>query len=148
MCAARRVCLTSRPIERSSCASFRTMSRFRASIRVMVLMCVVILLTACGGSDDPASLDGRWDGGEDWGEVIIDGLEGTYSSTFGAELGTISLTKVSDSEYEGTWNEGETLRFGTLELTLESNSEVTGRWTADPDSDIAGSSGGLLVWER
>ncbi len=120
----------------------------QALTRVLVALTLALLVAACGGSDDPASLDGRWDGGEDWGEVIIDGLEGTYSSTFGADLGTISLTKISDTEYEGTWNEGETLRFGTLELTLESDSEVTGQWTADPESELSGSSGGPLVWER
>lgn len=114
---------------------------------VFAALCL-LALAACGGSGDSASLDGRWDGGQDWGEVIINDLEGTYSSTFGADLGTISLTQVSDTEFTGTWNEGETLRFGTLELTLESDDLVTGTWTADPESELSGSSGGLLVWER
>lgn len=124
------------------------MSRHRTPIRFTLSLVLTLLVVACGGSDEPASLDGRWDGGEDWGEVIINGTEGTYSSTFGAELGTISLTKVSDTEYSGTWNEGGTVRFGTIELTLESNDRVTGTWTADPASQLSGSSGGPLVWER
>lgn len=109
---------------------------------------LVALLASCGGSDEPASLDGRWDGGVDWGEVIIDGLEGTYSDTYGADPGEILLTQVSDTEFTGTWNEGGTIRFGTIDLTLESNNRVSGEWTADPNSEISGSSGGLLLWER
>jgi hypothetical protein len=113
-----------------------------------VPLLLISLLAACGGSDDPASLDGRWDGGADWGEVIINDLEGTYSDTFGADPGEIQLTAVSDTEFIGTWNEQGTARFGTLELTLESNNKVSGTWTADPASTISGSSGGLLLWER
>lgn len=116
------------------------------SIGVPILL--VALLGSCGGSDEPASLDGRWDGGTDWGEVIIDGLEGTYSDTFEADPGEILLTEVSETEFTGTWNEGGTLRFGTIDLTLVSNDRVSGEWTADPDSEISGSSGGLLSWER
>jgi len=115
--------------------------------RIALVVLLTVVGVACGGSDEPASLDGRWDGGSDWGEVIIDGLAGTYSSTFGSDLGEISLTQVSDSEFTGTWDEG-TLRFGTLDITLESNKKVTGQWTANPDSEVSGSSGGLLLWER
>lgn len=123
----------------------------RAEVRwrmVFVPVLLVAVLAACGGFDEPASLDGRWDGGADSGEVIIDGSDGTYSDTFGADPGEISLTQISDTEFTGEWNEGGTIRFGTLDLVLESNNRVTGEWTADPNSDISGSSGGLLVWER
>ena len=115
--------------------------------RIAAVVLLVVFAVACGGSDEPASLDGRWDGGLDWGEVIIDDLSGTYSSTFGTDLGEISLTRVSDAEFTGTWDEG-TLRFGTLDITLESNEKVTGQWTADSDSEVSGSSGGLVLWER
>ena len=117
--------------------------------RVLTALLVVALaVVGCSGGDDPAGLDGRWDGGDDWGEVIINDLEGTYSSTFGSDLGVIELTEVGENTYEGTWNEGGTDRFGTLELTQDSNDVVTGEWTADPDSEIPGSSGGLIRWER
>jgi hypothetical protein len=117
-------------------------------MRYMVgVVALVLVVVACGGGDDPTGLDGRWDGGSDWGDVIINGLEGTYSDTFGADPGDIRLTKVSDTEYTGTWAEG-TDRFGELRLELQSSGVVVGEWTADPDSAISGSSGGLLRWER
>lgn len=120
----------------------------RKWMRAWVLLLLISLLAACGESDGPASLDGRWDGGADWGEVIINDLQGTYSDTFGSDPGHIQLTAVTDTEFTATWNEQGTARFGTMELTLESNDTVSGTWTADPASTISGSSGGLLLWER
>lgn len=116
--------------------------------KLLTALLVLAFATGCSGGDDSSSLDGRWDGGEDWGEVIIDGLTGTYSSTFGPDLGVIELTEVGEGVYEGTWGEGGTSRFGTIQLTQESGDVVTGEWTADPDSEIPGSSGGLIRWER
>jgi hypothetical protein len=108
---------------------------------------VVLMMVACGGGDDSTGIEGRWDGGVDWGEVIINGLEGTYTSTFGEDPGTIELTELSETEYTGTWGEG-TDRFGTLEIRLDSSNVIVGDWTADPASAIAGSSGGQLRWIR
>ncbi|MGB7860871.1 MAG: hypothetical protein WBM90_10270 [Acidimicrobiia bacterium] len=115
--------------------------------RFLALLLLVIFGVACASGDDSVGIDGRWDGGVDWGEIIINNLEGTYSATFGSDPGTISLTEASNSHYTGTWAEG-TDRFGTLDIELESNDLVVGEWTADPESNIPGSSGGLLRWER
>lgn len=114
--------------------------------RVVGAFVLVMAAVACGG-DDPSGVEGRWDGGPDWGDVIINGLEGTYSDTFGPDPGDITLTKVSETEYSGTWGEG-TDRFGELTLELQSGNVIVGEWNADPDSAISGSSGGLLRWER
>jgi hypothetical protein len=117
--------------------------------RIVALVCGLVVLAACGGGDANAEgIDGRWDGGQDWGEVIIDGLSGTYSDTFGADPGEIELVQTSDTTYEGTWNEGGTARFGTMELEVRSSDLIVGTWNADPASTIAGSSGGQLRWEK
>lgn len=115
--------------------------------RLFVLTLVVIAVGACGGGDDSTGIEGRWDGGDDWGEVIINGLEGSYSSTFGDDLGDIALTEVSETDYTGTWGEG-TDRFGTIEIRLDSVNVIVGEWTVDPASEIPGSSGGPLRWVR
>jgi hypothetical protein len=116
--------------------------------RILVLALALTLLAACGGGDASDGIDGRWDGGDDWGEVIIDGLSGTYSDTFGPDPGVIELEQTSETTYEGTWNEQGTARFGTMSLEVRSDDVIVGTWTADPASTISGSSGGQLRWEK
>lgn len=117
--------------------------------RIVALVLALATLVACGGGDaGDDGIDGRWDGGADWGEVIIDGLSGTYSDTFGDDPGEIELVQTSGTTYEGTWNEQGTARFGTIELEVRSEDVIVGTWTADPASTISGSSGGQLRWEK
>lgn len=118
------------------------MSRNRIIVLVVSLS---LLLVACSGEPE---LGGRWDGGDDWGEVIFVGLQGTYSSTFGPDPGDILVTlNIDDGTYAGTWGEG-TARFGTLEFEFKSPNVIEGTWEADPGSGLSGSSGGLLRWDR
>lgn len=115
----------------------------------LVLSALALLGGACSGSADAPGegIEGRWDGGDDWGEVVIDSdLGGTYSSTSGLDLGVIELTETSAGSYSGTWAEA-TARFGTLELELVGG-RVLGVWVADPESSRSGSSGGDVRWER
>src|SRR5689334_11425688 len=68
-------------------------------------------------------LSGRWEQ-PDWGVVTLrlsdDGrrYEGTYSATFGKDVGRLSLSFSQKSgTFEGTWSEGK-YRFGRLTVRV------------------------------
>ncbi len=90
------------------------------------------------GREVPAlpDLSGTWQG-DDWGTVVLrpandGGYEGTYSDTFGKDVGRIAVTwsKVS-RRYEGTWSEG-TFRFGRIALDAPKDGAISGAYTTDP----------------
>jgi hypothetical protein len=83
-------------------------------------------------------LAGQWRDETDWGTVTLrptaDGLgfEGTYSGTYGKDVGRLSLSFSQRSgAFEGTWSEG-TYRFGRLSVRLaRSRTLVQGSYSAD-----------------
>ncbi len=96
----------------------------------------------------PPELTGSWSGG-DWGSVVFDGKDGTYTSTYGPEPGEIALVRVDDLRFTGTWGEPDGRRRGTLELALmEDGQKLVGTWTADGDCEIQGASSGTISWGR
>lgn len=87
-------------------------------------------------------IQGVWTG-RGWGEVKLgptkDGIcEGTYTDTYGDQLGTIRLKwSPSTEQYVGAWREG-TLRHGSLAIRLRSDSEksIRGAWTTDSSCEL------------
>jgi RNA polymerase sigma factor (sigma-70 family) len=81
-------------------------------------------------------LSGTWQG-DDWGTVILrpvkdGGFEGTYSDTFGQDVGRIAVRWSSASKrYEGTWSEGK-YRFGRIALETPKDGAISGAYTTDP----------------
>jgi len=82
-------------------------------------------------------LSGTWYGNE-WGTVVLQStkngeFEGTYSDTFGKDVGRIAVRwSTASRRYEGSWSEGK-FRFGRIALEAGKNAEViTGAWTTDP----------------
>jgi hypothetical protein len=105
--------------------------------------CALLICAACAGQP---KFDGDWEG-DDWGTVSFVGTRGSYSSTYGPDRGEIRLQRTEDGSYEGTWGEGER-RHGKLKLRFESGDVLVGEWTADDDSTLTGSKGGIIRWNR
>jgi RNA polymerase sigma factor (sigma-70 family) len=82
-------------------------------------------------------LTGVWHD-DDWGTVKLTAAgkgvyEGTYSGTFGKDVGKIRVVWSADSkQFEGTWSEG-TYRFGRLSLRLgDGGKSIRGAYSCDP----------------
>lgn len=87
-----------------------------------------------------ADLSGTWQG-DDWGTVILrrakDGaFEGTYTDTFGKDVGRIAVKwSAASKRYEGTWGEGK-FRFGRIALEAPRDGKtISGAWTTDPNCE-------------
>ena len=83
-----------------------------------------------------ADVSGRWEG-TDWRLVELgqsdDGsFEGTYSSTYGKDIGQIKVCwSPRLTCYEGTWSEG-TYRFGKVFFRVQRDGSIRGEYSADP----------------
>lgn len=81
-------------------------------------------------------LAGTWQG-DDWGTVVLrpakdGGFEGTYSDTFGKDVGRIAVRwSPASRRYEGTWSEG-TYRFGRIALDAPKGGAISGAYATDP----------------
>lgn len=115
-------------------------------MRIMMALVVLVMLVSCIRAPTPPQLSGKWTG-IDWGNVTLDGLNGTYSDTYGTAPGLIHLTAQTNGTYSGTWSEG-TLRFGTLEVRFDGPDALTGTWTADPKSKKKAKDGDRIRWTR
>ena len=100
-------------------------------------------------------VSGRW-GGNDWGLVELsqsaDGsFEGTYSSTYGTDVGRIKVFwSPRLGLYVGTWGEGR-YRFGRVSFSvLRDGATVGGEYSADPDCELQPGVPGYkaFVWEK
>lgn len=115
-------------------------------MKTIMTLVVLLALVSCTRTPTPPQLSGRWTG-LDWGNVMIEGLNGTYSDTYGTTPGQIRLTAKTNGMYSGTWSEG-LLRFGTLELKFDGPDVLTGTWTADPKCEKKAKDGGDIRWTR
>jgi RNA polymerase sigma factor (sigma-70 family) len=82
-------------------------------------------------------LCGTWQG-DGWGTVVLRRakearFEGTYTDTFGKDVGRIAVRWTRESRrYEGTWGEGR-FRFGRIALeAAKAGDAISGAWTTDP----------------
>jgi hypothetical protein len=83
-------------------------------------------------------LGGQWQDQTDWGTVTLRptadgrGYEGTYSGTYGKDVGRLSLSfRRRLGDFEGTWSEG-TYRFGRLSVRLAGSGTLAkGSYSAD-----------------
>jgi hypothetical protein len=121
----------------------RTMRTTAATLAVVLLASVG---TATARDREPVpsemaflpDISGRWEDAL-WGTVTLrltdDGraFEGTYSLTFGKDVGRLFLSYSPRSElFEGTWSEG-TYRFGRVSVRLAGSRAVAkGSYSADP----------------
>jgi hypothetical protein len=89
--------------------------------------------------DEPMpDVSGTWQG-EGWGTVVLrptkikGTLVGTYTDTFGKDVGRIAVRWSAGSRrYEGTWSEGK-YRFGRIALEPAREGEaMSGAYTTDP----------------
>jgi RNA polymerase sigma factor (sigma-70 family) len=102
-----------------------------------------------------ADLSGNWHG-DDWGNVKLASAgkgvyEGTYSDTFGKDVGNIRVSWSAESNrFEGTWSEG-TYRFGRVSLRLTDDGKfIRGAYSCDPKCDYKPGIPSLadLQWSR
>ena len=104
-------------------------------------------------SADAPDISGRWTG-EEWGEVALEQKEpgtyqGTYSDTFGKEVGGLELTwSRIERRFKGTWREGKD-RFGKISVRMVGD-EIRGAWTTNDASRIQPGNPELadLTWKR
>lgn len=98
---------------------------------------------------------GAWHG-DDWGTVDLraakeGGFAGTYSDTFGKDVGRIAVKWAPASRrYEGAWSEGK-FRFGRIALEVAKDGKtIAGAWTTDPkcEHDPGVPSLASLSWRR
>jgi RNA polymerase sigma factor (sigma-70 family) len=89
------------------------------------------------GAERMPDLGGTWQGDE-WGTVVLrptkdGGFAGTYTDTFGKDVGRIAVRWTPASRRcEGTWSEGR-FRFGRIALEAAQDGEaISGAWTTDP----------------
>jgi hypothetical protein len=114
---------------------------------------IFALMISCSSNDRFASkkidLSERWSGFESgWGWVTIQGNTGTYTGTYGPELGKIIFERIGDNEYSGTWKESDK-RHGTMSFTIsEDGNKIIGKYTADQDCEIDPGSKGSILWIR
>jgi len=106
------------------------------------------------GPAGPADLTGTWQGGK-WGTVVLapdgdGGFRGTYSNTFGKDVGRLRVAwSARSGRYEGTWAEGK-FRFGRLSLRPPAGNAVRGSFATDPGCLVNPGTPDLsdLSWER
>ncbi len=73
---------------------------------------------------------------------------GTYTSTYNAKLGKISIWKTASGDYQGKWGETDSKRHGSLELRVaEDGKTVHVKWKA-LDGDEAKPKEGESTWRR
>jgi hypothetical protein len=128
-------------------------SKLKAVVAVVLLLGVVVVTAAASGQrplvtpgEVPAEqrvpdLSGTWTGDE-WGTVVLQqtkdgGFDGTYTDTFGKDVGRISVRWTPASRrFEGTWSEGR-FRFGHIALEAAGGGgAITGAYTTDPNCTI------------
>jgi hypothetical protein len=123
----------------------------RRTTAALALIILVSVGAASANDREPISsemaflpdLAGRWEE-PNWGVVTLRlsddgrGYEGTYSSTFGKDVGRLSVSFSRRSGvFEGTWSEG-TYRFGRLALRVaESRRLAKGSYSADAKCEYA-----------
>jgi hypothetical protein len=85
-------------------------------------------------------LEGIWHG-SGWGSVQLErtgpgAFQGTYTSTYGKDVGRISLSwNPGAGRYEGTWGEGA-YRHGRVWVRPDERAaEFSGAFSADPDCE-------------
>ncbi len=82
-------------------------------------------------------LSGTWRGRPGWGTVILEprdggGFEGTYSDTYGRDVGRIELSwDARRGKFKGLWSEGA-YRFGELTVEPRPDGTFRGEYSADP----------------
>ena len=94
-------------------------------------------------------MSGTWDGSSsEWGKVVIDGLQGTYTDTYGPPPGKIALEKSGPRSYRGTWKETDE-HGGTLTFVLsEDGRGAEGTYTTWDSSPRRPGYNGKVVWRR
>jgi hypothetical protein len=134
-----------------------SMTKIKAAFVLTVLVCVLgwgggVVVWQAQAEAQPArpvegeltmdqplpDLSGTWQGGSGWGTVVLRrtkdaAFAGTYTDTFGKDVGRMSLRWSSASRrYEGTWSEGK-YRFGRIALEpAKVGAAISGAWTTDP----------------
>jgi hypothetical protein len=101
-------------------------------------------------------LGGRWEE-PNWGTVTLRptadgrGYEGTYSFTFGKDVGRLSLSyNPRSGAFEGKWNEG-TYRFGRVSVKVgRGGKSASGNYNADAKCEYAPGEPARydFVWKR
>jgi hypothetical protein len=119
-------------------------------MRATAASLAVVLLVSSGGAPardrEPIpsemaflpDLGGQWQDETDWGKVTLRptadgrGFEGTYSGTYGKDVGRLCLSfRRRSGDFEGTWSEG-TYRFGRMSVRLaRSRTLLKGSYSAD-----------------
>ena len=107
-----------------------------AGVAVRQAQAAIPLVELPAASPAP-DLGGTWQG-EDWGTVALrpakgGGFEGTYTDTFGTDVGRIAVRwSAASRRHEGTWSEGK-FRFGRIALEAAKDGKaITGAYTTDP----------------
>ena len=102
----------------------------RSLVGVLAALALVIVIFASLALWEPLSmafapdLTGTWRDDGDWGNVVLrrsgeGAFEGTYSSTYGRDVGRIRISwQPGSRRYAGTWGEA-TYRFGRLSFCVE-----------------------------
>ncbi len=130
----------------------RPTKRYRKGVIAMIAA-LGFLGMALWLSADAPDISGRWTG-EEWGEVALEQKEpgtyqGTYSDTFGKEVGGLELTwSRIERRFKGTWREGKD-RFGKIAVRKVGD-EIRGAWTTNDASRIQPGNPELadLTWKR
>jgi hypothetical protein len=110
---------------------------------IMIGLTTFIVLTLVGAGvlcwhHRPGPDIAGWWSGYGWGRVDLRRVEsgayvGTYSSTYGQDIGRITVAwSPGTRQYQGTWGEG-TYRFGHVAFWVERDGSVRGIYSADPD---------------
>jgi hypothetical protein len=95
-------------------------------------------------------LSGGWSGA-DWGVVTLrragEGFEGTYTGTYGKDVGRIRLWFSSRSgTFEGVWSEGR-YRFGRVSVRMSSGKSAEGSYNADAKCEYNPGSPAALAFQ-
>ncbi len=138
--------------EKTASQANRTTKRYRKGVIAMIAT-LGFLGMALWLSADAPDISGRWTG-EEWGEVALEQKEpgtyhGTYSDTFGKEVGGLELTwSRIERRFKGTWREGKN-RFGKISVRMVGD-EIRGAWTTNDASRIQPGNPELadLTWKR
>jgi serine/threonine protein kinase/WD40 repeat protein len=141
---------------KSSGIQSRSKSGSRRNVAVITMVAVFgfsLLGMFLWHSTTPSDISGKWSG-EGWGQVELKETqsgkyEGTYTDTFGKEMGQIQLKwSRIEQRFKGTWQEGEDRR-GKISVHLVDN-EIRGAWTTSKKSGINPGNPELaeLIWRR
>jgi RNA polymerase sigma factor (sigma-70 family) len=130
-----------------------SLTKFKTAFVLMVVVCVlgwgggvIVWQTQAKAMQEVPAIDlpvavadlgGTWQG-DDWGTVVLRRTKegefaGTYTDTFGKDVGRIAVRWSSASRrYEGTWSEGK-FRFGRIALEAAKDGDaISGAYTTDP----------------